>query len=72
MGFSFVIGTSIYPMCPVGTVSTWLEEFNMIVAQVSGLSYVKTSMKLNVVQSLVEKEVWRTVGKNLVCDVVVK
>ena len=39
-------------------------EFCKIVTQVSGLSSVKTSKKLNVVQNLVEKKVCGTVGKN--------
>ena len=42
-------------MCPVGNVAIWFVENCIIVAQVSGLSYVKTSIKLNVVQNLVEK-----------------
>ena len=41
-------------MCPVGSVAMWFVEFCMIVAQVSGLSSVKTSIKLKVVRNLDE------------------
>ena len=45
----------MYPICPVGSVGTWFVEFCIIVAQVSVLSSVKISIKLNVVRNLVEK-----------------
>ena len=63
-GFSFAIGTSIYPLCSVGSIAAGFVEFCVIVTQLSGLSSVKTSMKMNVVRPLVEKPVCGTVGKN--------
>ena len=42
-------------MCPVGRVAMWLVEFCILVAQVSGLSSAKTSIKLKVVRILDEK-----------------
>ena len=45
-GIAFVIGTSIYPMCPVGRVAIWFVEFCIRVAQVSGLSSVKNLYKV--------------------------
>ena len=45
----------MYPICPVGRVAILFEEFCIMVAQVSGLSSVQTSVKLNVVRNLVEK-----------------
>ena len=42
-------------MCPVGSVAKWFVDFCIITAQVTGLSSVKTSIKLNVVQNLMEK-----------------
>ena len=62
-GFFVCDGNSMYPICPVGSVATWFVEFCIIVAQVFSLSPVKTSIKLNVVLSLVEKEVCGTVGR---------
>ena len=55
LGFSLVIGTSMYPICPVGSVATCFEVFWMIVAQISGLSSVNTSIKLKFVRNLVAK-----------------
>ena len=42
-------------MCPVGSVGTWFVEVWIIVAQLSGSSSVKSSIKVNVVQNLVKK-----------------
>ena len=57
LGFSFVIGTSIYPICPVGSVATCFDVFWMIVAQMSGLSSVNTSIQMKFVRNLVAKYV---------------
>ena len=46
MRFSLVIGTSKYSKCPVGIVAKWFVEFCIIVAQMSGLSSVRTSVVL--------------------------
>ena len=57
------MGTSIYPICPVGNVATCLEVFWIIVAQMSVFLSVNTSMKLKFVQNLVAKQVCGIVGK---------
>ena len=52
----------MYPIFPVGSVATWFVEFWINVAQVSGLSSVKTLINLKVVRNLVEKPVCGIVG----------
>ena len=45
----------MYPICPVGRVATCLEVFRMMVAHMSGLLSVNTSIKLKFVRNLVAK-----------------
>ena len=45
----------MYPICPVGKVATCLKVFWIIVAHMSGLLSVNTSIKLKFVQNLVAK-----------------
>ena len=45
-----VIGEKMHPICPVGRVATCLEVFWMMVAHMSGLLSVNTSIKLKFVQ----------------------
>ena len=61
----------MYPICPVCNVATFLEVFWIIVAHMSGLLSVNTSMKSKFVRNLVAKKVCGMEGKKWLCGVVV-